>query len=98
VSIMLVGPIPSRYALLIPKGFLQSFHHLDSESVCSIVRNVRIVACFCNGTDDVDYQIQDADGEQHDPCNHEPAFGNARICAAAQFMAHVILLFTSPVK
>src|SRR6516164_6768368 len=46
---MPVGPTPSRYALLIPKVFLQSFHHLDSESVCSIVRNVRIVACFCNG-------------------------------------------------
>src|ERR1700730_10887989 len=48
-STMLVGPIQHHYAPLKPKVSSQCFLLLDSQSTCSEVRNVRKVACFCNG-------------------------------------------------
>src|SRR5260370_36350382 len=46
---MLVGPMPSRYALLRKNLYCLCFLLLDLESACSEVPNVRRVACFCNG-------------------------------------------------
>ena len=39
----------SLYVLLNLKVCWRCFLRLDSESMCSEVRNGRIVACFCNG-------------------------------------------------
>lgn len=44
-----VGLMLFAYALLNQRQRFRCFQHLNSESACSEVRNVRIVTCFCNG-------------------------------------------------
>ena len=48
-AVRFIHHVQCEHALLSPKGSLQSFQRLASESACSIVRNIRRVTCFCNG-------------------------------------------------
>src|SRR5260370_40866991 len=77
-SFMLVGRIPPRYARLSPNVCLRCFLRPNSESACSIVRNGRIVSCFCNGREECNAKRYAR--TTRDPCTCHRVAGRAYLC------------------